>query len=111
MPTVTYNYPVVGNTAPTILQALGCNLLTAQVNMLDADSTVATITHNWQLSTTQLSNQWPVVTWYISAGSTIAPAMIVALANSVSVTIAKASLLGTGGTYTVILLRPHSIIA
>ena len=110
MPTVTYSYPVSGTVAPTILQALGCNMLTAQVNMLDADSTGAVITHNWQLSTAQLSNQWPVVSWYISAGSTVAPAMIVALTNSIAVTVSKASLLGTGGTYTVILLRPFSAI-
>ena len=62
MPTTTYSYPVSGTVAPTILQALGCNMLTAQVNMVDADSTGAVITHNWQLSTAQLSNQWPVVT-------------------------------------------------
>jgi hypothetical protein len=114
MPTTVYSYPVSGTVAPTILQALGCNMLTAQAVFVDADATGsggAVITHNWQLSTAQLANLWPTVQWYSSPGGTLAPVIAVALTNSIAVTVTKTSpAVGSGGTYTVILLRPMSEI-
>lgn len=107
MSTVTYAYPVAGTVAPTILQALGCNMLTAQVVTNDADTT-AVFTHNWQLSTAQLNNLWPLVSYTLNAPGTAAPLLSFALTNSIAVTMTKNSLVGTGGTFTVVLLRPFS---
>jgi hypothetical protein len=85
-------------------------MLTAQVNFGDTD-TIATITHNWQLSTAQLANLWPTIKSYLNTnGGTLLPILTWALTNSVAVTITKVSATGSGGTTTVVLERPHSII-
>jgi hypothetical protein len=109
MSTVTYAYPVSGTVAPAIAQALGCNMLTCQIQTSDADTT-ATITHNWQLTTAQLNNLWPTIKAYISSAGTASPLLSWALTNSVSVTMTKVSSVGTGGTIVLILERPFSAI-
>lgn len=110
MSTVVYAYPVSGATAPTQLQALNCNMLTATVQFSDADTT-ATITHNWKLTAAQLANLWPVVASYISTAGTLAVNYTFALTDSSTVTVAKASTAtGAGSTLTVNLQRPHSMI-
>lgn len=106
---VTYAYPVAGTTPPTVLQALGENMLTLTISSLDAD-TIALITHNWQLTTAQLANLWPLIQMYVSGAGTAIPIWSFALTNSVLVTVTKASAAGGGGTVTVVLMRPHSII-
>lgn len=107
--TVTYNFPVAGATAPTVAQAAGCNSLTCQVNMADADTT-GTITHNWQLTTAQLANLWPLISVRGQDSGTGSPVLSFALTNSVAVTVTKQTNAGSGGTYVVTLLRPHSMI-
>ncbi len=85
-------------------------MLTAQVITNDADTT-AVITHNWQLTTAQLNNLWPTIQWYLAVAGTANPILSFALTNSIAVTMTKNSSVGTGGTYTVILMRPFSEIA
>lgn len=109
MSTVTYAYPVSGNTAPTAVQAFNSNMLTANVVMVDADTT-AVLTHNWNLSTAQLANLWPTIQYYAGVAGTVVPILSFALTNSVSVTMTKVSASGSNGTYVVILMRPHSLI-
>lgn len=109
--TVTYAYPVAGTVAPTVAQAAAENMLTATV-VIGADTDTTTlVTHNWQLTTAQLANNWPVVIGPTpnvigTAQCTIA----VVLTNSVAITLNKGNVAGSAGTYIVTLLRPHSII-
>jgi len=108
--TVTYAHPVSGTTAPTAAQAARANSLTAQVNFADGD-TVATVTHNWQLSAANLAKQYPFVQWYWQTAGTAVCTLQVALTNSVAVTVTKLSTAaGTGGTLCVVLQRPYSTI-
>jgi len=110
MSTVTYAYPVAGTVPPTAAQAFYANMLTAQINTSDADTT-AVITHNWGLTTAQLNNLWPTIQLYLNTnGGTALPIITWALTNSVSVTMTKVSASGSGGTYTVVMLRPLSQI-
>ncbi len=106
---ITYTYPVAGTVPPTVAQAMSANAVVCTVAMLDADTT-GTITHNWQLSTAQLANLFPLLSYYVSSKGTALPIIQFVLTNSVSVTITKTTDAGGGGTYTVTLLRPHSII-
>lgn len=108
--TVTYAYPVAGTVPPTATQAFNSNMLTCQVNALDADTAI-TITHNWGLSAAQIANLWPTIKTYLNtSGGTAAPLLTYSIASSVAVVITKVSASGTGGTYTVVLERPHSMI-
>jgi hypothetical protein len=110
--TVTYAYPVAGATAPTAAQAAAVNMITATV-YFGATETSGVVTHNWQLTTAQLANLWPVVSIYQldpPNGATLGPVFTVALTNSVAVTIKKVSGTNQDGTVVVVLMRPHSII-
>lgn len=109
--TTTYKYPVSGTTPPTLLQALTANILTAVVNMADSD-TVITLTHNWNLSTAELADLFPLVNVNIEgdATTTVQPIFLVSLTNSSVVTINKPTTVGTQGTFVCVLLRPHTII-
>ena len=110
MSTVTYAHPVAGASAPTAAKAARFNLLTATVNMADGDTT-ATITHNWRLSTAKLAKLFPLVTVYAAVAGTAAAILSVALTDSLTVTLTKVSAAGSGGTFVVILQRPHTIVS
>jgi len=107
--TVTYVYPVSGTVAPTAIQAAAANAFTAQVFMADGETTVA-VTHNWQVSAADLAKLFPVPIAYVSSPGTAVPIVSVALTNSVAVTINKVSAAGSGGTFNVVLFRPHSMM-
>jgi hypothetical protein len=78
--------------------------------MGDTDTTVV-VTHNWRLSTAKLAKLFPLVSIYWTLPGTAAAIVSVALTNSLAVTITKVSATGSGGTFTVILQRPHSIVS
>ncbi len=107
---VTYAYPIIGVTAPTTTQMSGLSLLTCQVSFADADTT-ATITHNMQLSAAALARLEPLVVIYQNTGGTPAPLLAVTLATNTIVLSKQSTTAGTGGTVTVQVQRPHSIIA
>jgi len=116
MPTVTYQFSgsgVVGTVPPTAAQAVTTNSLSASVTFADADTTTL-ITHNWGLTTTQLSNLWPWANFYPAAlgTATVAVGLSLALTNSVAVTLNKAATsagTGVGSSIVVILQRPFSM--
>lgn len=109
--TVTYLYPATGTTPPTQAQMMLQNLLTVEINALDAD-TQGVLTHNWQLSAAETGFYRPVIaTKYLvreTAGDFLTWALPASNANSL--TFNKTSGSGTGGTFVVDLLRPHTII-
>lgn len=109
--TITFQYPVVGTVAPTQLQALGVNMVTATLNWSDSETSAA-IVHNFKLSTTQLANLWPVVIVDVRSDSTstVVPLIAVALTDSSTVTISKPTTVGTQGTLIVVIMRPFSEI-
>lgn len=109
--TVTYAYPVAGTVAPTVAQAAAENMLTATV-VIGADTdTTALVTHNWQLTTAQLANNWPIVIGPTpNVVGTAYCSIAVVLTNSVAITLNKGNVAGSAGTYLITLLRPHSII-
>lgn len=106
---VTYAYPVAGLTAPTAAQVANLSLVTAQVSMVDT-STTTTVKHNFGLSLAQGSNQFPLVFAYVQTAGTAIPGLVLTLTDSNTVTIAKLSAAGTGGTYCVIIMRPNTAI-
>jgi hypothetical protein len=96
---VTYAWPVAGTTPPTVAQAQACSIQTAQIQMADAD-TQAAFTHNWGLPASFPSYFLPIVITGLQADVT----------NTNVVFINKVSSVGSGGTFVVHLLRPHSLI-
>ena len=109
--TITYTYPVAGTTAPTLAQALLCNMVVATVNWSDSEIT-ARLTHNWGLSSTQAGNLWPVTIIDYLAGSTttLPQAITVTYTNTNVITLTKSTVVGGQGTLVVTLLRPFSEI-
>ena len=109
--TVTYLYPATGTTPPTFAQMLEQNLLTVEVNALDAD-TQGVITHNWALSAAETGFYRPVIIPKYLVRETAADYLTWALpaSNANSLIFNKTSGSGTGGTFVVDLLRPHSLI-
>jgi hypothetical protein len=97
-----------GTVPPTIIQMVGINSLVAQVSFADAD-TVATITHNMQITALGLSCLQPYLTYYAQLLATPASGTLAvltfALTSSNVVTINKTANTGTGGTYVVRVLR------
>ena len=109
--TVTYEYPAVvaGTTvAPTTAQAAITTLITAEVQM-GASDTVATLTHNWGLSTTQNSQLMPLVSFYPTNLDTAIPFITVSALGTNTITISKTNSAGTDGTWTFVLQKPHTI--
>jgi hypothetical protein len=108
--TVTYLGPGSGTTAPTTTQAANAQSLAATVNFGDADTT-ATVTHNFQSSAAALAALRPWVQIYAASAGTAYPALSWALgANAVVITKGNTTT-GSGGTYNVIIQRPHSELA
>lgn len=106
--TVTYCDPVAGATAPTQAQAAAAQSVTATVNWTDGDTTAATITHNWQLTTAQLAKLRPWVSHLIVGGMSVLPGLIWALAANTVVVTKTSSAGSSGGTINVVLQRPWS---
>jgi hypothetical protein len=108
MSTVTYQNPV--GAAPTVAQALLTNLITASVVFADSDTT-ATIVHNFNTSTAQLADGFPLVTFNFSTAGTLAVNYSVT-PGTTNVVIAKASTsAGSGSTLQVSIMRPWSGMA
>lgn len=108
--TVTYAYPFAGTVPPTVTQALNNSTLTAQIGFIDGDTT-AVVTHNWQSPTSDLTSLFPTLKTYLNTvGTGGVPVLTWALTNSIAVTVTKVAGAGTGGTLTVVLERPHSIV-
>lgn len=124
MSQVTYTFPISGTTPPSAAkmnQPGGSNtLLIAQVNMLDADTTV-NLVHNFGLSSSPgstnagISEQaalFPVLSYYFDiSGETTNPSLnfVPTPSNPAnSITIGKS--VGSGFTAVVQLLRPHTLI-
>lgn len=109
--TVTYLYPNTGTTPPTAAQAALQTLMTIEVNALDAD-TQGVITHNWGLSAAETGFYRPVISTKYLARETAGDYLTWALPASSpnALTFNKTSGGGTGGTFVVDLLRPHTLI-
>lgn len=107
--TVTYKYPVSGLVAPTAQQVRVLSMVTATLNWGDTD-TSATITHNFGLSSAELADLFPVPVVYAIAlnGSPSAPAPFVNLTDGNTITITKSSVTNSGGTFNVVVFRPHT---
>jgi hypothetical protein len=110
---VTYAWPVQGTTPPTIAQAKKCSIQSALIQMADAD-TQAAFTHNWGVPASFPSYFLPIVIMGLQAqanpASTLALALTTGVTNTNVVFINKVSSVGSGGTFVVHLLRPHSLI-
>jgi len=112
---VTYEYPIAGTTTPTAAQTGPYAMLTATV-FFDTSDTTLVVTHNWGivqanqvslfptiiLTPAALGGTGPSVTATIPASSTTP-------ANSITLTKGNTGV-GTGCTFTVTLLRPHTIM-
>lgn len=105
--TKTYYWPVQGTTDPTVNESLFQTDVVVDVNMADGD-TSATITHNWQLSTTALARGLPLAQIYTVSGGTAIASLRLAITNSIAVTLSKDGGTGSGGTFRVILRKPIS---
>lgn len=123
MSVITYAYPVVGSTAPTLAQMQNYNLLAGTVQMGDTD-TVAVIVHSFgNLSasqaqgtpngSTESTSFFPipsvVAEAYGTATSTVSQQFAWAWTSSVSMTLTKVSAGNTGGTFVFQIGRPVSI--
>jgi hypothetical protein len=111
--TVTYLDPTTGGAAPTRAQAANVQSVAAQVAWTGTESGAATITHNFNISTTALAVLRPWVSIYMSAGGTAYPALTWALgANALTVTKPSANAItGSDCTFNVIIQRPWTPLA
>jgi hypothetical protein len=95
-----------GTVPPTAAQAFLCNQIICQLTAADADTT-CTITHNWALTQAQQLNLLPnISTWLdVSTLGTVNPVVAFSIATN-TITIVKASVVGSNGTLNVIISRP-----
>lgn len=109
--TVTYLYPATGTTPPSAAQMLLQNLLTVEINTLDAD-TAGVITHNWGLSAAETGFYRPIISVKSIVRETAGDFLTWALPETSPNALAfnKTSGGGTGGTFIADLLRPHTLI-
>jgi len=107
---VSYAYPIAGATAPTAAQSALQSVVTAQVVFTDGDTTQI-VTHNWNLTATQLAALFPFVEVRRISNGTLFSSILVALTDSNNVTLSKASAVGSAFTAAVVIQRPHSILA
>jgi len=77
--------------------------------MVDTSTTV-TVKHNFALTLAQGSNQFPLVFAYVQTAGTAIPPLVLTLTDSNTITVAKLSAAGSGGTYCVIIMRPNTMI-
>ena len=108
--TVTYQWPVANTTvAPTAAQSN--YLVNGTFNWADAD-TIATITHNFGLSTAEITALFPVTTLVIDStntGTGLQAGTIAISKATNTVTLTKPSAAGTGGTWQFSLMKLQSI--
>jgi hypothetical protein len=116
MSLVTYKFPVSGTTPPTAAQMNqpggSNNLLIAQVNMADTDTSTVLV-HNMGLSAAEQAAGFPVLSHYLTTGETAGSFLTFnPTAGNVanSLTLVKTAGSGTGFTEIVQLLRPHTLI-
>jgi hypothetical protein len=95
-----------GTVPPTANQSFYCNQIVCQLTAADADTT-CTITHNWALSQAQQLNLIPnIASWLdVSTLGTINPVVAFSLATN-TITIVKASVVGSNCTLNVVVSRP-----
>jgi len=103
---VTYKFPVSGLTAPTDRQVYGLGIVTAQVFMADTDLS-AVITHNFGLTAAELADLFPIPIVNATAGATAFDGFTYS-ATANTLTLTKPSAVGSGGTFNVAILRPHT---
>jgi hypothetical protein len=109
---VAYRYYTNGvpsgstTTAPTAAQSFLCNQIIAQLTAADADTT-CTITHNWALTQAQQINLLPNISTWIDVSSlgTVNPVIAWSIATN-TITIVKASVVGSNVTLNVVISRP-----
>jgi hypothetical protein len=107
----TFLVPNTGTFAPTAAQVSisTLNTVVAQAVFADAD-TVATITHNLNISAADIAKGYPRITPYLVAGGTF-PVMLAFVQTFNSITVNKPSTaVGSAGTWVIIIDRPHSFI-
>lgn len=116
--TITYTSQFAGygtNTAPTAVQASQLQEQTAQVFFADADTQAVPI-HNW--GSLPGASSWasflhPQIIFYAAqntSSTSFETGFTFGLSNTNSITINKLSVIaGSGGTYNLIMRRPHSI--
>lgn len=128
IPVVTYTFELQpgqtaqtgGTTPPTALQSSKITTIVATVFMDTSDTTVS-IVHNWQLPQLDQQLLFPLVSVYATTlgaqGTAVTnpgieidlPAASTTPANSITLNKSGTGA-GTGGTFNVILLRPHTIM-
>jgi hypothetical protein len=96
-----------GVTAPTAAQAKLINSINVVVRLDDTETT-AVLTHNWALAANALALLYPLISWYWTTAGT--GQVSFALTDGNTVTITKTTGTGSGGTFNVNLLKPHTII-
>lgn len=101
---------VGGTVPPTAGQAYYSNQVIAQLTAADADTT-CTITHNFNLTAAQQANLLPNISVSLAGGSTttVMPVLSFTIATN-SLAVVKASVVGSQGTYIVVVNRPSSVI-
>lgn len=111
---ISYLFPTGGNntTPPTAAQAAQVPTQTAQVFFADTDAQ-AVIVHNMQLGASAPFFLFPEVIITKSLGGASDTSFFTnftfGLTNTNSITINKPVGTGTGGTYNVVIRRPHSV--
>jgi len=109
----TYEYPITGTTAPSAVQSAPYTMVTATV-FLDTSDTTVTVTHNWGLDQNSQNFLFPTIILTPSGTGGTAPFVTATIPVSSTtpanlITINKgATGVGTGCTFTVTLLRPHT---
>jgi len=112
----TYQYPVIGTTPPTAAQMAVpggiATMITAQISMLDADTT-GVLTHNMGLTAQEQQRLFPLIATYFNTMTTAYPFLTFNptpgnVANAL--TVGKSAGSGSSFTATVFILRPHTLI-
>ena len=100
-----------GTTAPTAGQAANFSTLSIKFQMLDSE-TSCTFTHNWNLSGTATNEFFPVpIVQGFGAGTAGQTFAVFNFTYGVNTLVAtKTSGVGTGGTFSAVLLKPHSLM-
>ena len=98
-------YQTVTTTGPTTTQAYYLSQLMAQLTAGDADTT-CTITHNFALTAAEQTAFQPMISWVLGTGATTTVVPCIAFTVTTNtITVAKASVVGSQGTYIVTLNR------
>lgn len=103
-------YQTTTTTAPTAAQAFYIQQLMCLLTAADADTT-CTITHNFNLSAAEQANLYPNISWILGGGATTTLAPTIAFTVTTNtITVLKASAVGSQGTYIVTIGKNETII-